>query len=85
MKGIYPQSDLAPSPPNRNSDSVFCNELNLSAIDPPNNRMQRTLESIEIEDQNLYGSQSNVDRITIGGISRPSVLHQVRDKTLPGP
>ena len=47
--------------------------------------MQRTLEIIEIEDQNLYVSQSNVDHITIGGISRPTVLHQVRDQTLPGP
>ena len=34
VKEINSQSDLAPSPPNRNSDSVFCNELNLSTIDP---------------------------------------------------
>ena len=33
----------------------------------------------------MYGPQSNVDCITLGGISRPSVLHQVRDQTLPGP
>ena len=32
-------------------------------------------------DLNLH----NIDQITIGGISRPSVLHQVRDLTLPGP
>ena len=74
-----------PSPPNPNSDSVFRNLLNLSTIDPPSDRMQRTLEVIEIEDQNIYGSQSNADYITIGGNLRPSVLHQVRDKTLPGP
>ena len=35
MKGIDPQNDLVPSPPNCNLDSVFCNELNLSTIDPP--------------------------------------------------
>ena len=46
--------------------------------------MQRT-EVIEIEDQNLYGSQSYTDCITIGGNLRPSVLHQVRDQPLPGP
>ena len=57
MKGIDPQNDLAPSPPNHNLDSVFCNKLNLSTIDPPNNRMQRPSENIEIENQNLYGSQ----------------------------
>ena len=33
----------------------------------------------------MYGSQSNIDRITIGGTSRPSVLYQVRNQTLPGP
>ena len=84
MKGIDPQNDLAPSLPNHNLDSVFCNELNLSTIDPPNNRMQRTLENIEVENQNLYGSQPSVNRINIGGLSRPSVLQQVRDQTSPG-
>ena len=43
-----------------NLDSVFRNELNLSTINPPFSRMQRTLEIIEIEDQNLHGSQSNL-------------------------
>ena len=81
MKGINPQNDLEPSPPNHNLKSVFCNELNLSTIDPPNNRMQRTLENIEVENQNLYGSQPSVNRINIGGLSRPSVLQQVRDQT----
>ena len=70
--GIDLQISLAPSHPNPNSDSVFRNEMNMSTIDPPSNRMQRTLEIIEIDDQNLYGSQSN--SITIGGISRPSLL-----------
>ena len=84
MKGIDPQKDLVPSPLNRNLDSVFRNELDLSTIDPSNNRMQRTLEIIEIEDQNLYGPQSNVDRITLGGISNTSVLHQVRDQASTG-
>ena len=46
MKGIDPQSDLVPSPPNRNLNSVFHDELNLSTIDPPINRMQRNLEKI---------------------------------------
>ena len=70
MKGIDPQNDLAPSLPNHNLDSVFCNELNLSTIDPPNNRMQRTLENIEVENQNLYGSQPSVNRINIIGYYR---------------
>ena len=65
VKGIDLQIDLARFSPNGNSDSVLNSELNLSTIDPPSNRMQRTLEIIEIEDQNLYGSQSNIDRITI--------------------
>ena len=47
--------------------------------------MQRTLEVIEIEVQNLYGPQSNTDCIAIEGNSWTSVLHQVRDQTLPGP
>ena len=81
LKGIDPRIDLVPSPPNRNSECVFSNELNLSTIDPPSNRMQRTLEVIEIEDQNFYGSQSNTDCITIGGNSKPSVLHQVKAQT----
>ena len=65
MKVIDPQNDLAPSPLNRNLDSFFRNKLNLSTIDPPNNRMQWTLENIEIEDQNVYGPQSNIDPITL--------------------
>ena len=84
MKGIDTHNDLVPLPPNPNWDSVFHDVLDLSTIDPPNNRMQRTLEIIEIEDQNLYSPQSNVDCINLGGISRPSVLHQVRDQTSPG-
>ena len=35
LKGIDPQNDLAPSPPNRNLNSIFRDELNLSTIDPP--------------------------------------------------
>ena len=66
MKGIELQNDLVPSPPNRNLNRVFCDELNLSIIDPPNNRMQRNLENIQVENQNLYGSQSNVKSIVIG-------------------
>ena len=74
MKGINPQSDLGPSPSNCNMNSVFSDELNLSIIDSPNNKMQRTLENIEVENQNLYGSQSNVNPVDIGRLSRPSVL-----------
>ena len=85
MKGIDLQNDLAPSPPNPNLNSVFCDKLNLSTISPPNNRMQRTLGNFEVENQNLNGSQSNVNRIAIGELSRPSVLQKVRDQTLPGP
>ena len=85
MKGIDPQNDLAPSPPNPNLNRVYQDELNLSTIYPPNNRMQRTVENIQVENQNLYASQSDVNSIVIGGVLRPSVLHQVRDQTLPGP
>ena len=85
MKGIDPQSDLVPSPSNRNLNSVFSDKLNLSTIDLPNNRMQRTLENIEVENQNLNGSQSNVNCIDIGEFSRPSVLQQVWDQNSPGP
>ena len=85
MKGINPQNDLVPSPPNLNQNRVFRDELNSSTIEPPNNRMQRTVENIQVENQNLYGSQSNVNSIVIGKISIPSVLQQVRDQTLPGP
>ena len=60
LRGIDPQIDMAPFLPNQNLDSVFRNELNLSTINPPFSRMQRTLEIIEIEDQNLHGSQSNL-------------------------
>ena len=73
--GNDPQIDMAPSLPNQNLDSVFRNELNLSTINPPSNRMQRTLEVIDIEDQNLCGSQSNIDCITVGGNVRPVALH----------
>ena len=76
MKGINPQNDLAPSPPNRNQNRVFRDELDLSTIEPPNNRMQRTVENIQVENQNLYGSQSNVNSIVIGGVSRPSMYNK---------
>ena len=85
LKGVDLQIDLAPFHPNRNLDSVICKELKLSTIDPPNNRMQRTLKVIEIEDQNLCGSQSNTDCITVERNLRLVVLHQVRDQTLSGP
>ena len=85
MKGIEPQNDLVPSPPNRSLNSVFCDELNLFTLDPPNNRMQWTLKNIEVEKPNLYGSQPNVNRIAIGGVSRPSVLRQVKNQTSPDP
>ena len=32
----------------------------------------------------MCGSQPNVNPIAVGGVSRPSVLQQVRDQTLPG-
>ena len=38
MKGIDPHNDLGPSPTNHNLNRVFCDELNLSTIDPPNIR-----------------------------------------------
>ena len=66
-------------------DNVFHDELDLSTIDNPTNRMQRTSEVIEIGDQNLYGPKSNTVSIAIGGNPRPNVLHQVRDQILPDP
>ena len=61
MKVIDPQNDLAPSPPIHNMNSVNFKELNLSTIDPPNNRMQRSFENIGVANQNLYGYQPNVN------------------------
>ena len=84
MKGIDPQNDLAPSPTNQNLNRLFRDELNLSTIDSPNNRKQRTVENFQVENQNLYGSWSNVNIIVIEGVLRPSVLQRFRDQTLPG-
>ena len=47
--------------------------------------MQRTMKVVEIEDQNLYGSESNFDCISAGGNVRPFALHQVRAQILPDP
>ena len=67
LKGADPQIDMATSPSSQTLNSVFCNELNLSTTNPPPNRIQITLDVVEIEDQNLHGPESNIDCINMGG------------------
>ena len=53
LKGVdvaIPHSDI-------NLDSSFHHELNLSSIDPPSNRMQTIHGVVEVQNQNLYGSE----------------------------
>ena len=83
LRGVDPQIDMAPSLSCQTLDSIFCKKLNLSTINPLSIRMLRTLEVVEIEDQNLHGSESNIDCINVGGNVRPFALHQVRDQILP--
>ena len=67
LRGTDPQIDMAISHSSWVSDIVFHNKLNLSSINPPSNRVQRSIDVIEIEDQNVYGSESNFDRTNVGG------------------
>ena len=55
------QIEIAIPGSNLNPDCSFCHELNLSSIEPPSIRMQTTPDVFEIWDQNLYGSESNMD------------------------
>ena len=41
-------------------------------------QMQRTPDIVEIWDQNLHGSESNIDRIYEGGNMRSVVIPQIR-------
>ena len=61
MRRINPQIDMASPHWSQISDSVIQNELNLSSINPISNRMQRSMDVIEIQNQNMYGSESNFD------------------------
>ena len=63
----FPRSNLIP-------DCSIHQELNLSFIQPPFNRMQMqmTPDIGEIQDHNLYGSESNIDCIYQGGKSETS-------------
>ena len=63
---------MAPSHSSRLSDSIFCNELNLSSINPPSNRIQRSIDVVEIEHQNVYGPESSSDCINVRGNVRSS-------------
>ena len=54
MRRINPQIDMASPHWSQISDSVIQNELNLSSINPISNRMQRSMDVIEIENQNVY-------------------------------
>ena len=76
---------MAPPHLSQISNSVFRNELNFSSINPPSNRMQRSMDVIEVENQNLYGSESNVDCIYTGGNVQWLAFHQVRDQILLDP
>ena len=76
---------MAPPHSSQISNSVFRNELNLFSINPPSNRMQRSMDVVEVENQNMYGSESNVDCINTGGNVQSLPLHQVRDQLLHDP
>ena len=74
---------------NLNSDSSFHHELNLSSIEHPSNGMQTIHGVVEIRDQNLCGSESNIDCLYEGENMRPIVIPQsrvieVRDQNLHG-
>ena len=77
LKGADSQIYIAILHANLNLDCSFCHELNLSTIDPPNNRMQMTPNIVEIRVQNFYGPESNIDCIYKWG--------NVRDQILPSP
>ena len=49
---------------------MFRNELNLSSINPPSSRLQRLIDVIKVEDQNVYGPESNFEYINEGGNMR---------------
>ena len=53
-----------------NLDSSSHHELNLSFIEPPSSRMQTMHSVVEIQDQNLYGSEYNIDCFNEGGNMR---------------
>ena len=61
LKGADSQIDTAIQRSNLNLDPSFHHELNLSSIEPPSSRMQTVHGVVEILDQNLYGSESNID------------------------
>ena len=87
LKGADSQIDIAIPCSNLNSDCSFHHEVNLSSIEPPFNRMQMIPGVLEIWDQNLYGSESNIDRFYKGGNMRLAVIPQnrvveVRDQNL---
>ena len=83
------QIDIAILPSDLNLDSSFHHELNLSSIDPPSNRMQTIHGIVEIQNQNLYGSESNIDCLYKGGNVRligipQSRILEVGDQNLHG-
>ena len=85
MKGADSQVDIAIPRSNLILDSSFRNELNLSTINPPSNRMQMTPDVVEVRDQNLHVQESNINRIYEGENVRWFTLHQFRDQIMPGP
>ena len=66
-----PRSDLS-------LDSSSHHELNLSSIDPPSSRVQTIHGFIEVRNQNLYGSESNIDLLYEGGTVRSTGIPQSR-------
>ena len=79
LKGVDSQIDIAILPSDLNLDSSFHHELNLSSIDPPSNRMQTIHGIVEIQNQNLYGSESNIDCLYKGGNVRLIGIPQSRN------
>ena len=89
LKGADSQIDMAIPCSDLNLDSSFHPELNLSSIDPPSSRMQMIHGVVEIQNQNLYGSESNVDCLYKRGHVRSIGIPQsrivaVRDQNLHG-
>ena len=66
LKGADPQIDIPIPRSYLSLNSSSHQELKLS-IDPPTIRVQTIHGVIEVQDQNLYGSESNIYRLHEGG------------------
>ena len=78
LKGADSQIDIVIPCSDLNLDSSFHHDLNLSSIDPPSNRMQTIHGVVEVRNQNLYGSESNIDCLHERGSVRSIGIPQSR-------